>query len=80
MTTARDEIKKQICDQLTGGEFPITSFSDLMVAFPMGAQTVCKFEEVEVEAGVAEELLTDDDYPFASAEEVAELMVFRAGL
>jgi hypothetical protein len=51
-----------------------------LAAFPNGAETTCKYGTVELKAGDAGKVLKADDFPFKSAEEVAEVIVTRAGL
>jgi len=50
-----------------------------LAAFPEGAATTCRADGIEVTAGEAGKLLTADDFPFKSAEDVAETIVSRAG-
>lgn len=77
-------VKKEIHSQIVGGlanaTFPINTPVDLLAAFPAGADTTCKAGDVEVTAGEAGTLLKADDFPFESAEQVAEIIVERAGL
>jgi len=78
--TVRDEIRKQIIEGLKGAKFPINTPEGLLNAFPEGAETTCKAGDVEVTAGEAGKLLTEKDFPFTSAEQVADTIVERAGL
>lgn len=78
--TVRETIKSQIIGALKGVGFPIGSPEALLAAFPQGAATTCKAGDLEVTAGEAGKLLTASDFPFESAEEVAETIVSRAGL
>ncbi|MBS4025082.1 MAG: hypothetical protein KGZ96_05335 [Clostridia bacterium] len=78
--TVRQTIKDQIIGALKGANFPIATPGDLLAAFPNGADTTCKAGDLEVTAGEAGKLLTGDDFPFNSAEEVAETIVSRANL
>ncbi|WP_432661994.1 MTH865 family protein [Wukongibacter baidiensis] len=76
----RETIKGQIIGALKGASFPINTPVELLNAFPHGAETTCKAGELEVTAGEAGKLLTESDFPFNSAEDVAETIVNRAGL
>lgn len=78
--TVRDEIREQIMGGLKGAKFPINTPEELLNAFPAGAETTCKAGDVEVTAGEAGKLLTSKDFPFKSAEQVADTIVKRAGL
>lgn len=78
--SVRETIKKQIIGALQGANFPIATPEALQAAFPQGADTTCKAGDLEVTAGEAGKLLTAGDFPFNSAEEVAETIVSRAGL
>lgn len=74
----KDEIKSQIVGALAGAEFPIETPEALLAAFPDGANTTCKAGDVEMTAGQAGELLTADDFPFKSAEQVADVILKKA--
>lgn len=74
----KTEIKSQIVGALAGAEFPIETPEALLAAFPDGAQTTCKAGDVEMTAGQAGELLTADDFPFESAEQVADVILEKA--
>lgn len=76
----RETIKSQIIGALQGAAFPIATPESLLAAFPEGAKTTCRAGGLEVTAGEAGKLLTAADFPFTSAEEVAETIVSRAGL
>lgn len=76
----RDEIKSQIVGALQGAQFPIGSPQALISAFPQGADTKCKAGDVEMTAGQAGKLLQPTDFPFKSADHVAETILSRAGL
>ncbi len=76
----KDDIHKQIKEALQSAEFPINTPEELLNAFPEGADTTCKSEDVEVTAGEAGKLLKKDDFPFNSAKEVADTIVNRANL
>lgn len=76
----REEIHAQIVRALAGAKFPLETPEELLGSFPDGAETTCKSGEVELKAGDAGKVLTGDDFPFKSAEEVADVIVERAGL
>jgi len=78
--SVRETIKNQIIGALEGAKFPIATPEALLAAFPAGADTKCKAGDLEVTAGEAGKLLTAGDFPFTSAEQVAETIVSRAGL
>jgi len=78
--SVRETIKSQIIGALKGAAFPINSPEALLAAFPNGAETTCVAGDLKVTAGEAGKLLRTDDFPFASAEVVAETIVSRAGL
>ncbi|MDE3074715.1 MAG: MTH865 family protein [Chloroflexota bacterium] len=78
--SVRDEIKSQIVGALQGARFPIESPQSLVSAFPMGAETKCQAGEVEMTVAEAGKLLRPSDFPFASADGVAEVILARAGL
>lgn len=78
--SVKEEIRKQIIAGLEGAKFPIKTPEELLAAFPNGADTTCKAGDVEVTAGEAGKLLTENDFPFTSAEQVADTIVNRAGL
>lgn len=74
----KDEIRSQIIGALAGAKFPINSPEELLAAFPDGAETTCKADGVELKAGDAGSVLKADDFPFKSAEDVANTIVDRA--
>lgn len=78
--SVRETIKSQIIGALKGASFPIETPGALMAAFPNGAETTCQAGDLKVTAGEAGKLLTAGDFPFKSAEQVAETIVGRAGL
>ena len=78
--SAKNEIRSQIIGALAGAQFPITTPQALLDAFPNGANTKCKSGEIEMTAGEAGTLLNSDDFPFNSAEQVADTILDRAGL
>lgn len=74
----KDEIRSQIVGALAGAKFPINSPEELLAAFPQGAETTCKADGVELKAGDAGSVLKASDFPFKSAEDVANTIVDRA--
>jgi hypothetical protein len=76
----KEEIHAQIVGALAGAKFPLETPEELLGSFPDGAETTCKSGEVELKAGDGGKVLTGDDFPFKSAEEVADVVVKRAGL
>ncbi|KZX11076.1 MTH865 family protein [Methanobrevibacter curvatus] len=78
--SVKEEIYSQIVGALEGASFPIGNPEDLFAAFPDGADTTCKSGDVVLKASDAGKVLTGDDFPFKSAENVAQTIVDRAGL
>lgn len=78
--SVKEEIRSQIIGALQGASFPINTPDDLFAALPDGPDTTCKSGDVELKASAAGEVLTADDFPFESAEDVANTIVERAGL
>jgi hypothetical protein len=78
--SVKEEIYGQIVGALEGAKFPINTPDELFDAFPDGPDTTCKSGDVVLKASDAGEVLTGDDFPFKSAEDVAQTIVDRAGL
>ncbi len=78
--SVKEDIRSQLIGALAKASFPIENPAALLAAMPQGADTKCKSGDVEVTAGEAGKLLTPDDFPFRSAEQVADIIVNRAGL
>ncbi len=78
--SVKEEIHAQIVGALAGAKFPIETPEALLAAFPEGAETTCKADGVELKAGDAGKVLKPDDFPFKSAQGVADVIVDRAGL
>lgn len=78
--SVKEEIYSQIVGALEGASFPIDTPDALFDAFPDGPDTTCKSGDVVLKASDAGEVLTGDDFPFKSAEDVASIIVERAGL
>lgn len=75
--SVKEDIRSQIIGALEGANFPIETPEELISAMPDGADTTCKSGDVELKAGDAGQVLTADDFPFKSAEEVADTIVNR---
>jgi hypothetical protein len=78
--SAREDIRGQIIGALSGAAFPMASPAALLAAFPDAAETKCKSGELEMTAGEAGKVTKIGDFPFKSAEEVADTILNRAGL
>jgi hypothetical protein len=78
--SVKEDIRAQIIGALAGAKFPIDTPETLLGSFPDGAQTTCKSGDVVLTAGDAGKVLKPDDFPFKSPEEVAKVIVDRAGL
>lgn len=78
--SVKDQIHAQITGALKGAKFPIKTPADLIAAFPMGADTTCQVGAVKMTAGEAGKLLTASDFPFKSADSVADTILSRAGM
>ncbi len=78
--TAKEELTQQIVSALARARFPISTPEELLVAFPNGADTTCRSGDIQMTAGAAGKLLTDADFPFTSAGQVANTILSRAGL
>ena len=78
--SVKDQLHAQITGALKGAKFPIKTPEDLIAAFPMGADTTCQVGAVKMTAGEAGKLLTASDFPFRSADSVADTILSRAGM
>jgi len=78
--SVKDQLHAQITGALKGAKFPIKTPADLIAAFPMGADTTCQVGDVKMTAGEAGKLLTASDFPFKSADSVADTILSRAGM
>ncbi len=74
----KSELKDQIIGALAGAAFPIASPEALLASFPQGADTTCEAGDVKLRAGDAGGVLTAADFPFISAQQVADAIVDRA--
>jgi hypothetical protein len=78
--SVKEEIRGQIIGALSGAKFPLASPGALLAAFPQGAATTCQSGDVKMTAGEAGKLLKAEDFPFTSAEQVADTILARAGM
>ncbi|MGB9980072.1 MTH865 family protein [Methanobacterium sp.] len=78
--SVKEDIRSQIIGALEGANFPINTPQELFDALPNGPDTTCKSGDVELKAADAGQVLSADDFPFNSAEEVADTIVNKAGL
>lgn len=76
----REEVYEQIIEILKDARFPINSLEELIAALPEGLETTCMIGDTEVTAAEAKSLITEKDFPFKNAKQVADLLVERAGL
>lgn len=75
---AKSELKKQIVGALANANFPIASPEALLGAFPNGPDTTCQYGDIKLRAGDAGAVLKASDFPFLSAEAVADTILSRA--
>jgi hypothetical protein len=80
MVDVKKEIRRQIVGALKEAKFPLRTPEELLAAFPMGADTTCQAGDVKMTAGEAGTLLKGTDFPFKSAEQVADVILTRAGM
>ena len=78
--SVKEDIRSQIVGALAEANFPINTPEELFAALPDGPDTTCKSGDVELKASDAGQILTAEDFPFKSSEEVADTIVTRAGL
>lgn len=78
--SVRDEVYEQIIEVLKNAKFPINTEEELIAALPEGLDTTCTIGDVVVTAAEGRSLITEKDFPFKDAKQIAELMVERAGL
>jgi hypothetical protein len=78
--SVKEQIHAQIEGALAGATFPIGTPEELIAAFPNGADTTCQVGDLKMTAGQAGTLLKETDFPFESAQAVADVIVDRAGL
>lgn len=76
----REEVYEQIIEILKDAKFPINSLEELIAALPEGLETACMVGDTEVTAAEARSLITEKDFPFKDAKQIAGLLVERAGL
>lgn len=73
--SSKEHIRSQIVRALARANFPINTPVELFAALPNGPDTTCKSGTVELKVSDAVQVLTADDFPFRSAEEVADTIV-----
>ena len=78
--SVKEDIRVQISGALAGAKFPIETPEKLLGSFPDGAQTTCKSGDVVITADDAGKVLKPGDFPFKSAQEVADVIVNIEGL
>jgi len=78
--SVKEDIHNQIVGALEGAKFPIKTPDELFDALPDGPNTTCKSGDVILKASDAGEVLSANDFPFESAEDVASTIVNKAGL
>ena len=78
--SVKEEIRGQLIGTVSGAKFPIASPEALLAAFPNGAETKCKSGDVEMTAGEAGKLLKAEEFPYNSAEQIADTILARAGM
>lgn len=76
----KEEIKSQIAGALKDASFPLATPEALLAAFPNGAETTCECGDLSIKAGDAGKVLTMNDFPFTSAQQVADTIVSRIEL
>ncbi len=69
----KEDIRNQIIGALKGADFPINTPEELFAALPEGQNTTCKSGDAELKALDAGQVLTADEFPFKSTEEVLTL-------
>lgn len=74
----KSELKRQIIGALSDAAFPIRSPQELLASFPQGADTTCEAGDVKLRAGDAGGVLTEGDFPFTDAAQVADTILSRA--
>jgi hypothetical protein len=76
----KEQIHAHISECLVRAKFPIKTVAVLIAAFPNGAATSCQVGDLKMTAGDAGKLLKASDFPFKSANAVADVIVSRASL
>ena len=76
----KEQIHAHISECLVRAKFPIKTAAEFIAAFPNGAATSCTVGNIKMTAGDAGKLLKDTDFPFKSANSVADVIVSRASL
>ncbi|MDO8842482.1 MTH865 family protein [Methanocalculus sp.] len=78
--TIRDELYSQITGALANAPFPLKTPEELLAAFPAGADTTCSAGGITLRAGDAGGLLTQGDFPITSGDQIASIILDRAGI
>jgi hypothetical protein len=78
--SVKEDIRAQIIMELKHAKFPIDTPETLLGSFPDGGQTTCRSGDVVLTVQDASKLIKPNDFPFKSAQEVAKVIVDRAGL
>ncbi len=78
--SVKEQIHAHISECLVRAKFPIKTAAEFIAAFPNGAATSCNVGNIKMTAGDAGKLLRDTDFPFRSANSVADVIVSRASL
>jgi hypothetical protein len=78
--TIRDELYSQITGALVNAPFPLKTPEELLAAFPNGADTTCSAGSITLRAGDAGGLLTQADFPIKSGDQIASIILDRAGI
>jgi hypothetical protein len=73
----KDEIHSQIVETLENTAFPKNSHEELIKSLPEGINTFYRAENIVMTAGAADKFIKETDFPFKSAEEVADIIVDR---
>ena len=73
----KDEIHSQIVQTLENTSFPKKSYKEIIESLPEGVDTFYRAENIVLTAGAAEKFLKKTDFPFKTAEEVADVIVDR---
>ncbi|MDR2545591.1 MAG: hypothetical protein LBD03_08700 [Methanobrevibacter sp.] len=78
--SVKEEIHEQIVNALKEAKFPIKTPDELFNALPDGSNTKCKSGNVVLKASDAGKVLSADDFPFETSEDVASTIVNKTGL
>ncbi|MGI6659067.1 MAG: MTH865 family protein [Dethiobacteraceae bacterium] len=75
MSSVRCELEKQICDALMEAPFPIMSPDQLVSAFPLGIEHICRCGEAEVKISEVKDKMKDKDFPLTCPEAAAQAIL-----